>query len=111
MKPSIKSLRDVFGPDAERAREILDAPRARILELSAAARERDERSHHPHKTYVLRMAALAELGAPHGICGVEAIETRRGLVEFLNAGDPYVATLIRYPSGTYRVGCIGDVAQ
>lgn len=106
MKTSIKSLRAVFGPDAERAREILDASRARILELSAAARERDAASYHPHKTYVLRMEALAALGAPYGLYGVESIETR-----YLNAGDIYATTLIRYPTGTYRVGCLGDVAQ
>lgn len=111
MKTSIKSLRAVFGPDAERAREILDASRARILELSAAARERDAASYHPHKTYVLRMEALAALGAPYGLYGVESIETRRGIVRYLNAGDIYATTLIRYPTGTYRVGCLGDVAQ
>ena len=111
MKPSIKSLRAVFGPDAERAREILDASRSRILELSEAARERDVVSYHAHKTHVLRMEALAELGAPHGLYGVETIDARRGIVRYLNAGDIYATTLIRYPTGTYRVGCLGDVSE
>lgn len=110
--PSIKSLRELFGDDAPVAREYLECCRAKLLDLSEAVRKRDGESYNPPPTYVLRMEALAELGAKHGVYGVEAVQLRNGrYVDYLNTGDPYSVTLLRYPSGTYRIGCWGDIAN
>lgn len=107
--PSIKTLREVFGDRAAEAKKILRMTRAELLETPAgAARERE--CFHPPATSDLRMTVLDALA---GTYGVEAFRTtRRGgyWCEYLNAGDTYAATLIRF-RGHYRVACWGDIAE
>lgn len=106
--PSIKTLSDVFS-DPKKARKILEMSRAELIENCPAAAERDRTSHHPHKTYVLRMEALNEIEP--GLYGVESFQTRNGeYVEYLNTGDTYATTLI-YFRGRYSVGSWGYIAE
>ena len=109
--PSIKTLRPLFGADARQAKRLLTATRAELLELSPAAAERDRVSWHPHKTFVLRLDALAELGHPHGFYGVEGMQLRHGeRLEYLKAGDVYAPTIV-YWRGNYSVRDIGSIIE
>jgi hypothetical protein len=104
--PGIKSLEKVFGGDAPRARELLRASRADLLTTPEGA-ARDRECYRPPATEDLRMTVLDALA---DTSGVEAVETKKGMCEYLNAGDAYAPTLIFF-NGTYRVGCWGDVVE
>ena len=107
MLPSVKPLRTVFGDNAKQARAILEMTRSQLEALPACAARIAECYHSP-KTYDLRLTALDALA---GTYGVEAFQTRDGFwCEYLNAGDTYVTTLLRF-RGRYQVGCWGDIAE
>lgn len=105
--PSIRTLRAVFGDRAREARAILEMSRAELETLPAGA-ARVAECYNPPATSDLRMTCLDALAGTHG---VEGFETRRnGWCEYLNAGDTYAPTLLRY-RGRYRVGCWGGIAE
>lgn len=105
--PSIKTLREVFADRAPEAKKVLRMSRADLEQTEPGARRLRE-CYHPPATSDLRLTVLDTLAGTHG---VEAFRTRRGdWCEYLNAGDTYAATLLRY-RGTYRVGCWGDYAE
>lgn len=105
--PSIKALREIFQDKAPEAKRVLRANREELTAYPAGE-ERVRECYHPPQTYDIRLHVLNALG---GFCGVEAFETSRGeLVEYLNAGDTYSATLVRF-RGSYRVTTWGDIAE
>lgn len=108
--PSIKTLQALPGVDAEKARALkalLTARRADLETLPAGAARLAACYHYPG-TADLRLHCLdAEIGTH----GVEAFRTDKGeLVEYLNAGDTYTPTIVRF-RGAYRVACWGDIAE
>lgn len=116
--PSAESLRQLFTHDGRHhaARMILALGRepdgrARLLDSSAAARDMVARSYGHPKFYQLQLAALVELGADDGIYGAEGFRTPHGYVCYLNTGDPYSLTLLRFPSGHWKLGTWGDVVE
>jgi len=106
MTPSIKKLAEVFGENAKQAKAVLQMTRSELLEHPAAS-ARTAQCYHKPDTWDLRMTVLNELAGTHG---VESFETSKGWCDFLNAGDTYVATLVRF-NGKYRVACWGDIAE
>ena len=106
MTPSVKTLRTIFGENAARAKEILLMTRAQ-LEATPTGAARIAECYHPPSTRDLRMECLNNLGEFHG---VEGFETRAGVCLYLNAGDSYALTLVRF-KGSYRVKCWGDIAE
>lgn len=106
--PSVKTLAEVFENPRE-ARRILEMTRDELISQCPAAADRDRASWNPHKTYVLRLDALNAIEP--GLHGAESFRTKRGdYVEYLNAGDPYAATLM-YRNGRYFIGNWGDIAE
>ena len=109
MTPSIKTL-STITPDlatAKQAKAILRMSRDQLADTPAGA-ARIAECYHPPKTYDLRMHALDAL---LGTQGVEVFHTDRGEpVMYLNAGDTYTPTIIRF-RGHYRVACWGDIAE
>jgi len=107
--PSIKKLL-ILGVDKDRARALKALLIARRGELEAqpAGRAHVNECWYAPKTSDLRMHCLdAELGTH----GVESFLTYTGeLVEYLNAGDTYAPTIVRF-RGTYRVTSWGDIAE
>jgi hypothetical protein len=110
MYPSVKTLSRIFGDSAEEARAVLEGKKApedypEVAQLVRGCYNRP-------RLYELKMAALNELGESFG---VEAVFSARSCVEpeftYLNAGDAYAETLVRYRSGTYRVTSWGDVVE
>jgi hypothetical protein len=107
MLPSVKTLRTVFGDNAKRARAILEMTRAE-LEAAPEAEACPIECYNFSATEYARMHVLDRLAGTHG---VESFETRRnGWCDYLNAGDAYAATLVRY-RGRYRVTSWGDIAE
>ena len=104
--PSIKKLAEVFGDNAKQAKAVLLMTRKELLEHPAAS-ARFAECYRPPQTWDLRMTVLNELA---GTYGVEAFETSAGWCEYLNAGDTYAATLVRF-KGNYRIACWGDIAE
>lgn len=108
--PSTKTLQTLPDVDADKARALKALLTARRcdLESHSAGAARVAACWSAPATSDLRLHCLdAELGT----YGVEAFHTDRGeLVEYLNAGDTYAPTIIRF-RGAYRVACWGDIAE
>ena len=106
MTPSIKTLRAIFGENAARAKAILQMSREELIATPTGA-ARVAECYHPPETRDIRMECLNALGDFHG---VEYFETKKGGCMYLNAGDTYALTLVRF-NGAYRVKCWGDIAE
>ncbi len=104
--PSTRALRQLFGADAAQAKALLKMSRAELTRTPVGAARLAECYHAP-TTQDIRMECLNALGGFHG---VEGFTTRRGECLYLNAGDTYTPTLVRYGS-SYRIGCWGDIAE
>ena len=106
--PSVKTLRECFGDKAAEAKRILQMDRTALLELPAGYARWDE-CYNPPSTADIRLHCLNALGDFHG---VESIQTERTeeYADYLNAGDTYAVTLIRW-RGNYRVGTLGDFVE
>ena len=108
--PSIKTLKTLPHIDAGKAailKTLLTASRS-TLEAHPAGAARLAECYHAPSTSDLRLTCL---DAEMGTYGVEAFHTENGeLVEYLNAGDTYTPTIVRF-RGNYRVACWGDIAE
>ena len=104
--PSIKSLRAIFGENAPRAKALLRMNREQLLRTPVGAARVAECYHAP-STQDIRMQCLDALG---NFYGVEVLDTKKGECMYLNAGDTYAATLVRF-NGAYRITCWGDIAE
>jgi hypothetical protein len=106
MTPSIKTLRTVFGENAASAKAILQMSREQLIATPTGA-ARVAECYYPPQTCDIRMECLNALGEFHG---VEYFETKKGGCMYLNAGETYALTLVRF-KGAYRVTCWGDIAE
>ena len=104
--PSIQSLRTIFGDNAKQAKALLLMTRAQLLRTPVGAARVAECYHAP-TTQDIRMECLNALGDFHG---VEGFDTKRGECLYLNAGDTYTPTLVRF-NGAYRIASWGDIAE
>ena len=104
--PSVRALQEVFGENARQARKVLEMSRSELVALPAGAK-RVRECYNPPDTHDVRMACLNALADTHG---VEAFDTRKGVCEYLNAGDTYAVTLV-YFQGRYRVTTCGDIVE
>jgi len=104
--PSIKALKPIFGNNAKHAKALLLMNRCQLIATPVGMRRFNECYHAP-TTQDIRMECLNALGEFHG---VEGFNTDKGECLYLNAGDSYTPTLVRF-NGAYRVACWGDVAE
>lgn len=110
--PSIAKLREVYGDNAPEAKRILRMTRAELLQTDAG-NARALECHNAPPTWDIRMHALNALEDGNGgqFSGLETVALGDGsLVEYLNAGDSYVATVYRL-NGNYYVGDIGSLIE
>lgn len=108
--PSIARLREIFGNDAAEAKRILRMSRAELEELPAGD-ERLRECYHPPKTWDLRMHCLNALGDSfYGVESLRLNDRDDSYIEYLNAGDAYAPTLVRF-HGNYYVACWGDYVE
>ncbi len=122
--PSIKTLKQITAWPKE-ARAVLEArgkdTRA-LLESDkpfpkstfgnfAHTRAWVNSCYNPAPLHDVRMAMLDELCETFGVEYIpEGRSAKSPAIEYLNAGDTYVATLL-YVAGNYRVGCWGDIVE
>lgn len=104
--PSIKALKLIFGNKAGDAKALLLMTREQLIQTKEGAKRVAE-CYHPPSTQDIRMECLNALG---GFCGVEAFDTKAGECMYLNSGDTYTPTLVRFRR-SYRVCCWGDIAE
>ena len=104
--PSINTLRSIFGDNAKQAKALLLMSRYQLVTTPAGMRRFNECHHNP-TTQDIRMECLNDLG---GFYGVEVLDTKKGECMYLNAGDTYTPTLVRW-NGAYRVACWGDIVE
>ena len=108
--PTVKSLRQIHDADHALMREIGKSNcRDKIMSLSTDAAQAVKSAHGRIPLRHLRMIALNQAARTHG---VEYLETKRhGVIEYLNTGDTYAATLVRFPSGFYTIKSWGDIVE
>lgn len=106
-KPSVKTLEAAFPGFGRQLRAILDMNRKQLIATDAGDAF-NRACFHPPQSYRLRMEALNAAGE---FFGVEYAESTQGeYAEYLNAGDSYAPTIIRW-RGNYRVQSIGDFVE
>jgi hypothetical protein len=104
--PSVKTLAPLFDNPHE-AKRILQMSRAELIAHPVGARRMRE-CFNPPQTYDLRMTILASL--PGSTFGYESAEVNDEYLDYLNAGDFYASTLVRW-RGHYRVTCPADIIE
>ena len=104
--PSIKTLQTIFGANAAKAKALLRMNREQLLQTKIGAARMSECYSAP-TTQDIRMECLNALG---DFYGVEYFETKKGWCMYLNSGDTYNLTLVRF-NGSYRVTSWGDIAE
>ena len=117
--PSTKTLRDRIErhyrlPEgtAEAIRAILECKTVEsVCNLSEAAARMFSACYYRPSLQSVKLEAINELMDG---CGVEYIPAGRNLrspaIEYVNVGDPYLATII-WARGRYVVGCWGDIVE
>ncbi len=115
MIPSVKTLAQITSYPTE-LRKVLEATSLKTLQdmLSAqygATQGWVASCYHYPGFFELKMSMADELCETHG---KEYIKRGKGTkspsIHYLNAGDPYITTLL-YVRGNYRVGCWGDIVE
>lgn len=113
--PNVKTLEQAFPSKGKILRRLLESPEA-VREHPAAV-ELERQCYHPPNLAYLRMTAL---NTEAGTCGIEAVWragesagdcTSTPAFEYLNTGDSYVATIIRWHDGRYAVASLGDIVE
>lgn len=109
--PSIRTLMlqlDITRIAAANVRTVMQArKREDVWQLSAAAYNYERSCYNRPDFSILKLYAIDEL---IGTCGIEGFRTRKGALEYCNAGDTYAATVIYY-QGRFSVGCWGDIFE
>jgi len=109
--PSVKTLQAIAGDRAKELMSILEISKRSelesVLEKYPSASKWYHACYNPMDMHVAKMAIADE------ILGTYGIEYCRGSRSFayLNTGDSYAATLIRFFDGQYRVSDWGTIVE
>jgi hypothetical protein len=113
--PSIKTLLQIVDSpeDAKILRTILTSTsRDQLTGLSTHAAEYNRQCFNYPALHLLKLYAANQLLGSHG---VEGSEFKPGVyIEYLNQGDPYIPTLLRFNNRgriSYRVTDWGSIAE
>lgn len=108
--PSIRTLEEAFPGMGRTLRTLLESPAA--VRAHPAAVSLDDAC---HRTPSLAQTRLAALNAELGFHGVEYVRPGRGArspgFEYLNSGDMYAPTIVRFSDGRYSVRDIGSIIE
>lgn len=111
--PSVKTLDRAFPGKGKALRRLLESPAA-VREHPAAV-ALAQQCYNPPDLAQLRLEVLNDT---IGTCGVEAVWyagesagdcTSSPAFEYLNTGDMYALTIIRWAGGRYQVASWGDI--
>lgn len=113
--PSVRRLVAALGITPAVARQVRGVIHGRIdpCDVSPAAHKRAMLAFHPHAAHVLKLEALNEL---LGMYGVEHVPAGRSVrrsprFDYLNTGETYATTILRFSGGRYRIGSWGDQVE
>lgn len=116
--PSIKTLRELSPEHAPLIRKVLEATRSELeamLESNPAlkvSRAWYRACYHPMPLHVLRMSIVSDLTECHGVEYVQrGTGERSPRFDYVNTGDSYHVTLVRFDNGRYRVTSMGDIVK
>jgi hypothetical protein len=108
--PSAKTLEAAFPGKGKIAHRLLTSEQA-VREHSAAI-ARDRECYNAPELHDLRLHALNAELEMFGVEYVQGNGTRRSpSFEYLNAGDAYATTIVRFTDGRYRVTSWGDIVE
>ena len=108
--PSVKTLERAFPGKGRELRLILESPIAARYHPAAVALA--AQCHNPPTLTHSRMVALNAVAECHGVEYARAEEGGRSeSFEYLNTGDTYTPTIIRFDSGRYIVASWGDIVE
>jgi len=109
-KPSEQTLERAFPTKGKVLRRLLTSRRA--VEAHPAAIARVKECYHAPTLADMRMHALNAETECFGVEYVKGKGTRRSpSFEYLNAGDTYNTTIVRFTDGRYRVTTWGDIVE
>ena len=115
--PSVRTLRTICPDRAPELRRVLEADRAALLAMLAyptsyrVTAQWVGACYHAPATADIRLAIADEILGTHGVESIPAGRNRRSpAIEYCNAGDPYIPTLLRV-NGSYRVGDWGSITE
>ncbi len=109
-KPSVKTLNRAFPGKGRVLRELLTSEKA--VRVHPAAVELDRRCLNAPSLAQLRLAALNEETDCHGVEYVaEGSNARSPAFEYLNTGDSYTPTIVRFHGGRYVVADVGTIIE
>ena len=108
-KPSIKTLRQAF-PESNAAtlRKLLDS--AEVVRNHPAAIALDSACLNPPTLAMMRLAALDDEIKGYGVEYVSGIGSSQSF-EYINMGDTYATTIVRFNNGRYCVADIGSIIE
>ena len=112
--PSIATLTRTFQIDRPTAILVRKVIKGQVdpCSVSTAANQRRLQAYHPHAKYVLKLEALNQI---LGLYGVEYVpkgsNQRSPGFEYLNTGDSYAPTIVRFDGGGYRISSWGDIVE
>lgn len=109
-KPSIKTLNKVFPGKGRELRRLLDS--AAAVREHPAAIALETISYNPHDLYTLRLEALNAVAGTYGVEHVtRGRNARSPAFDYLNTGDTYTPTIVRFADGRYCVARWGDIVE
>lgn len=109
--PSIKTLQTIAGDRAKELRSILEISKRSeleaVLDKYPTASKWYQSCYNPLELHTAKLAIADEI---IGTYGIEYCHGSRSFA-YLNTGDPYSATLIRFFNGQYRVSDWGTIVE
>ena len=114
-KPSIKTLDRAFPGKGKALRLLLDS--ASAVRLHPAAIARDSAAYNPHTIGTLRLEALNAVAETYGVEYCNRADNPMDRMdwhptfEYLNTGDSYTPTIIRFANGRYIVADVGSIVE
>ena len=110
--PSLKTLTTQLNLDDETAKKVRAVMRRELdpEEASPSTAEWVRQCYNRPTKHELRMHAINELTECHGVEAIFEGGAMQPVLEYCNAGDCYVATIV-YFEGRYRVAAIGDIIE
>ena len=112
--PSIKSLKEIAGDRAKELRSILEISKRSdleaVLDRYPVTRDWYNKCYHPMPLHVAKLSIASEITECHGVEYAEGIGRSRSF-DYVNTGDSYAPTLIRFVDATYRVAAWGNIVE
>jgi hypothetical protein len=118
MLPSVKTLSTIANERAKELRAVLEITKRSDLEAlldtgKYPATQRWYNScYHPLEFGTTKLSIADEILGTHGVEYIKAGHgSKSPAIEYCNAGDPYVSTLVYVSGQGYRVACWGDIVE